>query len=258
VLGVAGPAELLVHLARESLERREGVVRGDDGRYRLAAAAAPRHVAVFLRTTGGHPPYDLLLDAGVAEVRDGEATGAWGSFVRPDRPLSPAAVEAAGVPPRDLEAGRPIDEVLDRIAPLADGARILCFDSDRPAAASSAIAAGRRRRARSSCSPPPSDGRSGCPGAGRSGRPRGRSACRCRRRERRRSWRSRPPGSSSRRPRPGSTSLRGRRAPVSTTGRWASARSFSTTSPSVPASTASSTAPAGSSTSASRRTCARA
>jgi len=132
VLRLDGPAELIERLAYSALAALPGARRGDDGLWRLHRTDDAHLAALVLRATGPHPPHDALLELGAARFRQGRPTGTYGALVRPDRPLPPAAVEAAGVDPRSLGTGRPREEVIERLLPLLRGARIVCFESERP------------------------------------------------------------------------------------------------------------------------------
>jgi len=128
ILGLTGPATIIEKIARDALLSLPHAEIGIDGRVRLAPDRSTRGpVALVLRSTGPYPPQDILLELGVAAINDEAITAVHGELVRPDRPLPPDAVRAAGVDPFSLEAGRAPSEVIGRVAPIIENSILITF-----------------------------------------------------------------------------------------------------------------------------------
>ncbi|TNF32445.1 MAG: hypothetical protein EP329_10210, partial [Deltaproteobacteria bacterium] len=146
-LALSGPPAVVAEIAARIARALPGVSELD-GRFTLSGTRGrrgphgypallvpdPSIVALEARTTGRHPPFDQLLEVATVPVDRAARDRGFHAFVRPTRPVPDELALARGVPPEQLAAGQPVEEVLDMLALTLAGRRVVVFASDAGAA----------------------------------------------------------------------------------------------------------------------------
>jgi hypothetical protein len=130
-LGLSGPDSHLGTIALAALRALPGAMEGSDGLWRAAAPAPPAVLGIAALVTGPRPPRDLLLAIGAAAESPGGVSDVLSAVVRPSRTLPASVIPAHGSVPGTETLS--LDEVLRRLAPRMDGARLVLFDDGDPA-----------------------------------------------------------------------------------------------------------------------------